>query len=153
MEPPSPTSVSAQQLITAVILLLLVVVTAGMYTSSCTYCTSYICIAGQLERLISLPSSGSSFSCSSRRWSYNFDSFFYIKIFIVKLYLYILMKVIFKTNLFIWFKLNCLKVIHDLYSQCFDSNHVQNDFIYQTGGSMLLGDEFLRLRLSDSHNL
>jgi hypothetical protein len=103
MEPPSPTSVSAQQLITAVILLLLVVVTAGMYTSSCTYCTSYICIAGQLERLISLPSSGSSFSCSSRRWSYNFDSFFYIKIFIVKLYLYILMKVIFKVNLFIWF--------------------------------------------------
>jgi hypothetical protein len=31
-------------------------------------------------------------------------------------------------------KLNDLKVIHDLFPM-FDSNHVQNDFTYQTGGS------------------
>jgi hypothetical protein len=45
-------------------------------------------------------------------------SLFY-KIFIEKLYMYILMKVIFKKNLFILyiFKLNNLKLIHNLYFQ------------------------------------
>jgi hypothetical protein len=40
--------------------------------------------------------------------------------------MYILMKVIFKTNLYLYdfrsYKLNDLKVIHDLYSQCLTQN-------------------------------
>jgi hypothetical protein len=42
--------------------------------------------------------------------------------------MYIFMKVFFKTIHI--FKLNNLNVIHDLYSQYFDSNIIQNDFLY-----------------------
>jgi hypothetical protein len=57
--------------------------------------------------------------------------FFSIKIFTGKLYMYILMKVIFKTNLFIWFS-HFETQRHKSYSwfifSMFDSNLVQNDF-------------------------
>jgi hypothetical protein len=50
---------------------------------------------------------------------------------IFSLYMYILMKVIVKTNYlydFHFFKLNNLKIIHDLYSQCLTQILSKNDF-------------------------
>jgi hypothetical protein len=64
---------------------------------------------------------------------------FSIKIFIQKWYMYIFMKVYFKTNLFILFshfQTQQLKVIHDLYSRCLTQTLSKNDFFYQHGGSM-----------------
>jgi hypothetical protein len=52
--------------------------------------------------------------------------------------MYIFMKVLCKTNLFIYFhisKLNDLKIFM-IYILIFDLNIVQNDFIYQTGESI-----------------
>jgi hypothetical protein len=111
-----------------------------------------------------------SFRAATRSPKYNFDFLF--------LWIYLL-----KTNMciFLWkyfarqiyscsfhiSKLNDLRVIHDLYSQCFtqimskttsftkwyifpmfDSNHVQNDFIYQTGGSIYLYGLLVKLDVS-----
>jgi hypothetical protein len=64
---------------------------------------------------------------------------FSIKIFIQKWYMYIFMKVYFKTNLFILFlhfQTQRLKSYSWFIFPMFDQNLVQNDFFYQYGGSM-----------------
>jgi hypothetical protein len=64
---------------------------------------------------------------------------FPIKISIGKLYMYIFMKVIFKTNLFIWFahfQIQQIKSYSWFIFPMFDSNLVQNDFKKGTGGSI-----------------
>jgi len=63
----------------------------------------------------------------------------FVKIFIAKWYIYIYMKIFFKTNLFIlflYFETQQLKSYSWFIFPTFDLNLVQNDFLFKYGGSI-----------------